>query len=157
MADQKISPCLWFDDNMDQAIDFYISVFGGRITERTYYTEAGPKPKGTPMTISCVIGDQEIVALNGGPEPKFNWAVSFFVRCDTQGEVDRYWNLLTADGGQEVQCGWLTDRFGLSWQIVPQRMLDMLRGDPSRAAKAMQAMFGMTKLDIAALETAYNG
>jgi len=157
MSEQKISPCLWFDDNMEQAIDFYISVFGGRITERTYYTEAGPKPKGTPMTISCVIGDQEVVALNGGPDPKFNWAISFFVRCDTQDEVDRYWSQLTADGGKEIQCGWLTDRYGLSWQIVPKSMLAMLRGDPSRAAKAMQAMFGMTKLDIAALEHAYNG
>lgn len=157
MSEQKISPCLWFDDRMEEAVDFYISVFGGRVTDRTYYNDAGPRPKGTPMTISCVIGDQEIVTLNGGPEITFNWAISFFVRCDDQAEVDRYWQLLLAHGGEESQCGWIKDRFGLSWQIVPKSMLAMLHGDPAKAARAMQAMFGMKKLDIAALERAYQG
>jgi predicted 3-demethylubiquinone-9 3-methyltransferase (glyoxalase superfamily) len=158
ISTRKISPCLWFDNRITEAVDFYISVFGGRILDTMEYPEGGPQPKGTPLTITFSLQDQEFVALNGGPHFKFNEAVSFFVRCQTQAEVDRYWNALTADGGQESQCGWLKDRYGLSWQIVPTALLNYFGDkDAAKATRAMQAMMQMKKIDIAAVQAAYAG
>ena len=156
MSDQKIAPCLWFDDRIEEAVNFYISVFGGTITDRTFYPEGGPQPKHTPLTISFTLAGQAMTALNGGPHFKFNEAVSFFVSCDDQAEVDRYWELLTQDGGEESQCGWLKDKYGLSWQIVPKRLMEMWHDkDAARTGRAMQAMMTMKKIDIAAIERAH--
>jgi predicted 3-demethylubiquinone-9 3-methyltransferase (glyoxalase superfamily) len=155
----QITPCLWFDDRIEEAVNFYISVFGGEIRAISRYGEAVPQMKGKVLTIVFRLKDQEFMALNGGPQFKFTEAVSFMVRCEGQAEVDRYWNTLTADGGEESQCGWLKDKYGLSWQIVPS-VMPRLIGDaanPEKATRAMQAMMQMKKLDIAALEKAYAG
>ena len=138
----RITPFLWFDSNAEEAVEFYLSVF--RNSRRLDRVESG----GSPLTIAFELDGQIFTALNGGPHFKFNEAVSFVVRCDTQQEVDEYWEKLTA-GGSEVQCGWLKDKFGLSWQIVPARLPDLIRNP-----KAMQAMMKMKKLDIAELERA---
>jgi predicted 3-demethylubiquinone-9 3-methyltransferase (glyoxalase superfamily) len=154
----QITPCLWFDDRIKEAVNFYISVFGGTIHETTYYGEGAPQPKGTVLTITFTLQDQIFVALNGGPYFKFTEAVSFYVRCESQAEVDRYWDTLTADGGQESQCGWLKDKYGLSWQIAPTALLRMISDkDAAKAQRAMQAMMTMKKIDIAAIEVAYAG
>lgn len=158
MSEQKIAPFLWFDGGIEEAANFYVSVFGGKIVSRTYYNEAGPKPKGTPMTISFTIGDQHIVLLNGGTGFKLDESFSLWVNCEDQAEIDLYWSLLTAEGGEESHCGWLKDRYGVSWQIVPKALLAMLADkDSTKAARVMQAVFGMRKLDLAALERAYAG
>ena len=155
---KKISPCLWFDDRIEEAVNFYISVFGGKILNTAYYPEGTPMPKGTLMTITFTLQDEEFIALNGGPHFKFNEAVSFMVTCKDQAEVDKYWNALTADGGQESQCGWLKDRYGLSWQITPTVLLACTTDkDPEKAKRAMQAMLTMKKIDIAAIEKAHAG
>ena len=149
-AESRITPFLWFDTNAEQAVEFYLSVFPNsrRLGElRTSYD--GPMPIGSVLTIGFELDGLKFTALNGGPHFKFTEAVSFVVRCDTQQEVDEYWSKLTADGGAEVQCGWLKDKFGLSWQIVPTRALDLIKNP-----KAMQAMMQMKKLDIAELERA---
>jgi predicted 3-demethylubiquinone-9 3-methyltransferase (glyoxalase superfamily) len=152
---KKISPCLWFDDRIEEAVNFYVSVFGGKILDRTNYPEGAPQPKGTPMTITFTLQDEEFMALNGGPHFKFNEAVSFLVRCDSQDEVDLYWNVLTKGGGEESQCGWLKDKYGLSWQIAPTALLKYVSDkDTARAQRAMQAMMKMKKIDIAAIEAA---
>jgi predicted 3-demethylubiquinone-9 3-methyltransferase (glyoxalase superfamily) len=158
IAMKKISPCLWFDDRIEEAVNFYVSLFGGTIHNTSHYGEAGPMPMGTVLTMTFTLQDQEFMALNGGPHFKFTEAVSFVVKCKDQAEVDKYWNALTADGGSESQCGWCKDRYGLSWQIVPEVMPRLLMDkDPAKAKRAMQAMMTMKKLDIAALEKAHAG
>lgn len=154
---QKITPFLWFDDNAEEAMNFYVSVFkNSRVVSATPWPEGGPGAAGSFLTGSLVIEGQEFVVLNGGPEFKFNEAVSFVVRCTTQEEVDYYWDKLT-EGGQESQCGWLKDKYGLSWQITPVQLLEMLRDkDPEKAKRVMQAMLHMKKIDIAKLREAYD-
>jgi len=155
---KKISPCLWFDNRIEEAVNFYVSLFGGKIYSTSYYGEGAPQPKGTVMMMTFMLHDEEFVALNGGPHFKFTEAVSFLVKCKDQAEVDKYWNALTADGGQESQCGWLKDKYGLSWQITPTALLTYVTDkDPEKAKRAMQAMMTMTKIDIAALEKARAG
>jgi predicted 3-demethylubiquinone-9 3-methyltransferase (glyoxalase superfamily) len=151
---QKISPCLWFDTEAEEAAGFYTSVFkNSRILEVSRYGEAGPRP-GTVMTVTFELEGQEFVALNGGPDFKFNEAVSFQVDCATQEEVDEFWNTLS-EGGEEGPCGWLKDRYGLSWQIIPTALTELLGDpDPDRSQRAMKAMLEMRKIDIAALERA---
>ena len=155
---QKITPFLWFDNNAEEAAKFYVSVFkNSKIGKVARYGEAGPGPKGTVMTVEFELDGQKFVALNGGPQFKFTEAVSFVVNCKTQKEVDTIWEKLSA-GGQEVQCGWLKDKFGLSWQIVPTVMTELLTDrDPKKSQRVMKAMLKMVKLDIAALERAYEG
>lgn len=154
----KITPFLWFDTEAEAAAKFYTSVFrNSKIRETHYYGEAGPRPKGSVLTVAFELFGQEYVALNGGPEYKFTPAVSFLVHCETQEELDQYWDRL-AEGGTPIQCGWITDKFGVTWQIVPKALLEMLRDkDPKRAARVTRAMFAMVKLDIAGLERAYRG
>lgn len=155
---QKITPFLWFDKNAEDAVKFYASVFEDVVIRKTtHYSAAGPMPKGTVMTIEFSMNGQDFVALNGGPHYKFTPAISFSVDCKTQREIDTLWEKLTADGGQEVQCGWLTDKFGLSWQIVPSNMPALMSGDSTRAKRVAEAMFQMKKLDIAKLEAAAAG
>ncbi len=151
-----ISPFLWFDTQAEEAARFYTSVFpNSKITAITYYGDAGPGPKGSVMTVAFELDGQKLTALNGGTHTKFTDAVSFVVDCHTQEEVDRYWSKLT-EGGEEVACGWLRDKFGLSWQIVPKALMRLLQDkDPERTQRVMRAMFQMKKLDIAALEAAH--
>jgi predicted 3-demethylubiquinone-9 3-methyltransferase (glyoxalase superfamily) len=152
---QKIVPNLWFDGQAEQAAEFYCSVFpNSRVVAVARYTEAGPGPAGSVMTVEFELDGDRFVGINGGPEFTFSEAVSFQITCADQAEIDRYWAALT-DGGEEGPCGWLKDRFGLSWQVVPTGM-DELFSDPDsgRARRAMEAMFGMKKLDLAALRAA---
>jgi predicted 3-demethylubiquinone-9 3-methyltransferase (glyoxalase superfamily) len=152
---RKITPFLWFDGNAEEAVSFYATVFESvAITNVARYSDAGPGPKGQVMTIAFTLNGQDFVALNGGPHYKFTPAVSFSVNCETQDEVDDLWAKLTANGGKEVQCGWLEDKFGLSWQIVPSVLAELMSGDPARAKRVAEAMFKMKKLDIAKLEDA---
>ena len=153
-----IIPNLWFDTEAEQAAEFYVSVFDdARIVTVTRYPEGAPRPAGTVMTVDFEIGGQRFTGINGGPEFTFDEAVSFQITCDTQEEVDRYWEALT-DGGSEGPCGWLKDRFGLSWQVVPTGMEELFADpDTSRASRAMAAMLTMRKLDIAALRAAADG
>ncbi len=145
----RITPFLWFDSNAEEAVEFYLSVFkNSRRLDETRTAGDGGGPKGKPLTIAFELEGQKFTAINGGPMFKFTEAVSFVVRCDSQQEVDEYWSKLSA-GGSEVQCGWLKDKFGLSWQIVPARLPDLIKNP-----KAMQAMLQMKKLDIAELERA---
>jgi len=155
---QKIVPNLWFDTQAEQAAQFYISIFdNSRIVNVTYYNDAGPGPAGTVMTVEWELDGQRFVGINGGPQFTFDEAVSFSIGCETQDEVDYYWAKLS-DGGEQGQCGWLKDRFGLSWQVVPNGMEEVLADpDSERAQRAMQAMLGMRKLDIAALRRAADG
>jgi predicted 3-demethylubiquinone-9 3-methyltransferase (glyoxalase superfamily) len=155
---QRIVPNLWFDTEAEEAAEFYISVFkNSRVRHVARYTEAGPRPAGTVMTVEFELDGQRFVGINGGPEFKFDEAVSFQIDCETQEEIDYYWERLT-DGGKESQCGWLTDRYGLSWQVVPTGMEELFDDpDPKRAERAMQALLGMSKLDIAALRSAADG
>jgi predicted 3-demethylubiquinone-9 3-methyltransferase (glyoxalase superfamily) len=155
---QKITPFLWFDTQAEEAAKFYISLFDdAEITDVTRYPESAPGPAGEAMTVSFRLAGQELMALNGGPEYSLTEAFSFFVRCKDQDEVDRYWSQLTADGGEEGPCGWLKDRFGLSWQIVPERLMELMNDpDPARANAAMQAMWKMQKIEIKPLEDAAN-
>ena len=155
----SIVPNLWFDTEAEEAAAFYVSVFGGnsRIVGVTRYNEAGPREAGMVMTVEFELAGQRYVGINGGPEFTFTEAVSFQITCDTQEELDHYWDRL-ADGGQEGPCGWLKDRFGLSWQVVPTGMEEALNDpDPERAKRAMQAMLGMGKLDLAAVRAAADG
>jgi predicted 3-demethylubiquinone-9 3-methyltransferase (glyoxalase superfamily) len=152
---QKITPCLWFDTEGEEAANFYTSLFpNSRIGEITRYGSAGPRTEGTVMTVSFELDGQEFVALNGGPDFRFNEAVSFQVDCESQEEVDRYWRALS-EGGEEGPCGWLKDRFGLSWQIVPRRLTELL-GDPDKekSQRVMQAMLKMRKIEVPELERA---
>jgi predicted 3-demethylubiquinone-9 3-methyltransferase (glyoxalase superfamily) len=158
----KIVPCLWFDGQAEAAAAFYTSIFkDSRIVCTTRYPDAGQEihghAAGSVLTVEFELAGQPFTALNGGPEFQFSEAISFQVKCDTQEEIDYFWARL-ADGGQEVQCGWLKDRFGVSWQVVPVGLSEMFTdGDPARSDRAMQALLGMKKLDIAALERARQG
>ena len=151
----SITTCLWFDTEGEQAAEFYTTVFpNSRITNVTRYGAAGPREQGTVMTVEFEIDGTPFLALNGGPNYTFSEATSFQVACDDQDEVDRYWDTLT-DGGEEGPCGWLKDRFGVSWQIVPTRLPELLSDpDPERAQRAMAAMMTMRKIEIAELEAA---
>jgi predicted 3-demethylubiquinone-9 3-methyltransferase (glyoxalase superfamily) len=155
---QRITPNLWFDTEAREAADFYVSVFKhSRIVNVTHYTEAGPREAGMVMTVEFELDGQRFVAINGGPEFTFNEAVSLEITCETQEEVDYYWDRLTA-GGEEGPCGWLKDRYGVSWQVTPTGMEELFADpDPKRAERAMRAMFSMRKLDIAALRDAADG
>lgn len=155
---QKIKTFLWFDREAEEAARFYTSIFrNSRILEIARYGDAGPGPPGSVMTVNFVLDGQEFVALNGGPLYRFTEAISLLVECETQAEVDEYWNRLT-EGGEPSMCGWLKDRYGLSWQIVP-RVLYQLMQDPDRekAERVMRAMLGMRKLDIRQLQRAAEG
>lgn len=155
---QKITPCLWFDDEAEAAANHYMQIFDNSRTLRiTRYDKGRHKPEGAVLTILFELAGQQFIALNGGPEFTFTEAVSMSVSCDTQAEIDYYWDKLCA-GGAPVQCGWLKDKFGLSWQIVPAALADMLQeGEPERASRVMTALLGMVKLDLAALQRAYDG
>ena len=150
-----ITPFLWFDTQAEEAARFYTSVFpSSRITDVTHYGTAGPRPEGSVMTVAFELDGKPFVALNGGPEFTFSEAISFEIRCKDQKEVDAYWSAL-GEGGEEGPCGWLKDRFGLSWQVVPERLLELL-GDPDheKAQRAMAAMLQMRKIDVDALDRA---
>jgi predicted 3-demethylubiquinone-9 3-methyltransferase (glyoxalase superfamily) len=155
---QKITTFLWFDNNAEEAANFYVSVFkNSRILETSYYTEVGPGPKGSVMTISFELDGQHFTALNGGPQFKFTEAISLVVNCESQEEVDYYWNKLAADGGQEIDCGWVKDKYGLSWQITPVALMRLLtQSDPATVDRVMRAMMQMKKLDLKKLEQAAN-
>ena len=152
---QKITPFLWFDDKAEEAMNFYVSVFkNSKVVTVVRYGDAGPGPKGTVMTAVFQLNGQEFVALNGGPHFKFTEAVSFVVNCETQDEVDHFWEKLS-EGGAESQCGWLKDKYGLSWQIVPTVLPELLQSkDGKRAQRVMQAMLQMKKIDINTLQQA---
>lgn len=154
----KITPFLWFEDQAEEAARFYVSIFGSsRINKITRYGAAGSRPAGTVMTVEFELGGQAFLALNGGPHFRFSEAISFVVDCEDQAEVDRFWAALSA-GGEPGRCGWLKDRYGLSWQIIPKALPDLIGGpDQERAQRAMTAMMQMDKLDIAKLQQAYEG
>ncbi len=158
MADiQKITPFLWFNQEAEEAANLYVSLFkDSKILGISRYGDAGPGPKGSAMVVDFQLAGLRFNALNGGPHFKFTEAISLAVSCDSQEEVDTLWSRLTANGGQESQCGWLKDRYGLSWQIVPARFTQMMQDkDPKRTQRVMQAMLTMKKFDIARLEEAY--
>jgi predicted 3-demethylubiquinone-9 3-methyltransferase (glyoxalase superfamily) len=154
---QKITPFLWFDQQAEEAMNFYVSIFkDSKILNVNRYGDGAPLPSGTVMTASFQISGQEFVALNGGPVFHFTPAISFVVSCKTQAEVDEYWDKLS-EGGQEGQCAWLTDKFGISWQIVPTALGQLLSDpDSAKAGRVMQAMLQMKKIDIAGLQRAYD-
>jgi predicted 3-demethylubiquinone-9 3-methyltransferase (glyoxalase superfamily) len=153
---QKITPFLWFDDKAEEAMNFYVSIFkNSKIGRISRYGDAGPGPKGTVMSATFHLEGQEFFALNGGPQFKFTAAISFFVDCKTQEEVDELWEKLSA-GGRKDKCGWLTDKYGLSWQIIPSALGEMLQDkDPEKSKRVMRTMLQMTKIDIAGLKQAY--
>jgi predicted 3-demethylubiquinone-9 3-methyltransferase (glyoxalase superfamily) len=154
----RITPNLWFDTQAKEAAEFYVSLFpNSKITNVSHYGESGPREAGTVLSVDFVLDGQPYSAINGGPEFVFDEAVSFSIDCADQEEVDRYWNALTA-GGEESQCGWLKDRFGLSWQVVPSELGELLGDpDPGRSQRVMQAMLAMRKLDVGALRAAADG
>ncbi len=153
----KIVPNLWFDTEAEDAANFYTSIFeNSKILNVSHYGDAGPRPAGMVLTVTFELEGQQLTALNGGPEFKFNEAISLLVNCEGQEEVDDLWGKLTADGGEEGPCGWLKDKFGLSWQIVPTVLEEMLQDeDADKANRVMKAMLQMGKIDVAALEEAY--
>ena len=153
---QKITPFLWFEGRAEEAANFYTSIFrNAKVTDVMRYGDAGPGPKGGVMSATFELEGQRFIALNGGPMFKFTPAISFFVNCESQEEIDYFWNRLS-EGGQTQQCGWLQDKFGLSWQIVPTALGEMLHDkDPAKSTRVMQAMLKMTKLDINGLKDAY--
>lgn len=155
---KKITPCLWFDGQAEEAATFYASIFpNSRVGKVARYGSAGPGPEGSVMTVNFELEGTEFVGLNGGPDFAFNEAVSFQVGCADQAEVDYYWDALT-EGGAEGPCGWLKDKFGLSWQIVPDRLVELIEDpDPERSQRAMACMMGQKKIDIAAVEAAAAG
>lgn len=156
---QRITPFLWFDDQAEAAANFYVSVFkNSKVNGMTHYTGEEPVgQKGAVMTVDFELDGQQFVALNGGPRFKFTEAVSFVINCETQAEIDYYWEKLTADGGEEVQCGWLADKYGLSWQVVPTKFFEEWVKDAAGLQRVMQALMQMTKLDLATLQKAYDG
>src|SRR5438045_6294679 len=155
---QKVTPFLWFDTQAEEAAKFYVSIFkDSKIVNIARYGDAGPGPKGSVMTVEFELNGEQFVALNGGPQFKFTEAVSFVVNCESQEEIDYFWTKLTA-GGQEVQCGWLKDKFGLSWQVVPIALGKMISDpDPAKSQPVMKAMLKMVKLDLPTLKRAYDG
>ena len=154
---QKITPCLWFDNNAEEAVNQYLSIFkNSKVNKVLRCGDAGPGPKGSVLTIAFQLEGQDFIALNGGPIFKFNEAISLSVDCKSQLEVDDLWAKLS-DGGQESQCGWLKDKFGLSWQVVPSALVEMLQDpDPEKSKRVMAAMMQMGKIDIAKLKQAYD-
>jgi predicted 3-demethylubiquinone-9 3-methyltransferase (glyoxalase superfamily) len=155
----KVRPMLWFDTQAEEAAKFYVSIFpNSKILDVSHYGDTGPGKKGAVMTVSFRLGDFELVALNGGPQFKFSEAISIAIEVETQEEVDRYWKALTANGGQEGPCGWLKDRFGLSWQVVPAAAIRALNGsDQKKADRVMAAVMEMKKFDVAKIEAAIRG
>ncbi len=155
---QKITPCLWFDGQAEEAANHYVSIFkNSKILDTMRYGDAGPGPKGSVLIVRFEIDGQQFAALNGGPQFKFNEAISLQVDCASQAEVDELWEKLS-DGGSKSHCAWLKDKFGVSWQIVPSRLPELLQdADPVKSNRVMQAMLQMTKIDIAKLEAAYAG
>jgi predicted 3-demethylubiquinone-9 3-methyltransferase (glyoxalase superfamily) len=155
---QRIVPFLWFDSNAEEAANFYVSIFkNSKIVHTSRYGEAGPGPRGSVMVVTFELDGQEFMALNGGPQFKFSEAISLLVNCKNQDEVDDYWEKLSA-GGQEVQCGWLKDKFGLSWQVVPTILGELLVDkDPKKRERVMKAMLQMKKIDVAGLKKAAEG
>jgi predicted 3-demethylubiquinone-9 3-methyltransferase (glyoxalase superfamily) len=155
---QKITPFLWFDGKAEEAMNFYVSIFkNSKVVQLTRYGDAGPGPKGTVMSAIFQLEGQEFYALNGGPQFKFSPAISLFVNCETQQEVDELWDKLSA-GGATNRCGWLDDKFGLTWQIIPTTLGRLLQDkDAAKANRVMKAMMQMDKIDIARLEQAYEG
>lgn len=154
----RVTPNLWFDTESEEAAAFYVSVFpNSAVKSVTYYGDAGPRPAGMVLTVEFLLDGQEFIAINGGPQFTFSEAVSFLITCADQAEIDYYWDALT-DGGEEGPCGWLKDKYGLSWQVAPAGM-DAMLSDPNdeRGQRAMRAMFGMKKIDIAALHAAADG
>jgi predicted 3-demethylubiquinone-9 3-methyltransferase (glyoxalase superfamily) len=158
-AKQRITTFLWFDNNAEEAMNFYVSIFkNSRILNVMRSGDAGYGPKGTVLFGTFQLEGQQFMALNGGPRYKFTEAISLFVNCDTQEEVDELWNKLTAGGGEPLQCGWLKDKFGLSWQIIPSALTELMADkDPEKSKRVMQAMLQMSKIDIAALKRAHAG
>jgi predicted 3-demethylubiquinone-9 3-methyltransferase (glyoxalase superfamily) len=155
---QKLSYCLWFDGRAEEAAKFYVSIFkDSRIVNTARYPEGSPGTAGSVMTVEFILNGEEFMALNGGPQYAFTPAISFVANCDTQDEIDDLWQMLS-QGGEEVQCGWLTDKFGVSWQVVPTALGEMMSStDKAAAQRAFSAMLDMKKLDIAALQRAYEG
>jgi predicted 3-demethylubiquinone-9 3-methyltransferase (glyoxalase superfamily) len=158
MATDGFTTCLWFDGQAEEAADYYLSIFkNGRLGRVGRTTEAGPGPAGAVLVVEFEINGQKFVALNGGPQFTFNESISFQIFCKDQDEVDYYWGKLS-EGGQEVACGWLKDKYGVSWQVIPTGLIEMISdSDQEKAKRATEAMFSMTKLDIAALQRAYAG
>ncbi len=154
---QKITPCLWFDFNAEDALNFYTSIFhDAKVINRSYYPEGAPGPAGSLLTAILLLEGQEFMVLNGGPHYKFTPAISFYIKCDDQNEIDYYWYKLL-ENGRADQCGWLTDQFGISWQIVPPLLGEMLTdADSAKSKRVMEAMLKMVKIDIAALKNAYD-
>lgn len=154
---QKITPFLWFDNNAEDAANFYVSIFkNSRVLNVARYGDAGPGPKGTVVTAQFELDGQKFIALNGGPQFKFTEAVSFVVNCETQEEIDYFWEKLSA-GGEKSQCGWLKDKYGLSWQVVPTILGELMAGNAERSNRVMQALLQMQKLEIEPLKRAYEG
>ena len=155
----QITPNLWFDTQGEEAAEFYVSVFpNSKITNVTHYGEAGPREAGMVLTVDFVLDGQPYTAINGGPDFTFTEAVSLLINCDDQDEVDYYWDKLREGGGHEVACGWLKDRYGLSWQVFPTQAGELLFDpDPERSQRAMKAMLAMTKIDLAAIRAAADG
>ncbi|MGH9899176.1 MAG: VOC family protein [Pyrinomonadaceae bacterium] len=153
---QKITPFLWFDNQAEEAMNFYVSIFNNsKIVSVSRYGEAGPGPKGTIMSATFQLDGQEFIALNAGPQFKFTEAISFFVNCETQQEIDMMWEKLS-EGGEKGRCGWLKDKYGLSWQVVPPILGEMLQDkDPGRSKRVMEAMLKMDKIEIKSLKQAY--
>jgi predicted 3-demethylubiquinone-9 3-methyltransferase (glyoxalase superfamily) len=158
LVTRPIAPCLWFSSNAEEAVNYYVSVFDdSKVLHVDRFNETGPAPDAPVVFIEFQINGQPFQAINGGDEIPFSWAISFSISCRDQAEVDRYWDRFIADGGEESQCGWLKDKYGVSWQIVPERLMEMQRSkDRDRAGKAMRKMLTMRKLNVAELETAYN-
>ena len=155
---QKITTCLWFDTQAEQAAEFYCSIFkNSKVGNVVRYGDAGPGPKGSAMVVTFELDGRQFMGLNGGPRFKFTEAISLVVHCEDQAEIDYFWEKLTADGGQESQCGWLKDKFGLSWQIVPKIIGELMTGDPERANRVMMAVMPMKKLDLAKMKAAADG
>jgi predicted 3-demethylubiquinone-9 3-methyltransferase (glyoxalase superfamily) len=155
VATQKITPFLWFDKQAEEAAQFYVSIFkNSKILNVSRYGDAGPGPKGSVMVVHFQLAGQQFTALNGGPLFKFSEAFSFVVNCENQKEIDEYWSKLTSGGGQESMCGWLKDKFGFSWQIVPAALSKLIEKDPKKSDRVMQALLQMKKLDIAKLQAA---
>ena len=158
LSKQKITPFLWFDDNAEEAVNFYASLFpNSSIGSMSRYPEGSPYPAGTVMTANFNLSGQEFIALNAGPHFKFTEAISFMVECEDQAEVDKYWDALTKDGGEESMCGWLKDKYGLSWQITPRQLMELMSDkDKVKASRVMQSMMTMKKIDIATIQAAYD-
>jgi predicted 3-demethylubiquinone-9 3-methyltransferase (glyoxalase superfamily) len=159
MKTQTITTYLWFDGNAEEAVELYTSIFPrSKVTKIARWGEGGPGPAGTVMNIAFEIDGQQLIALNGGPHFKFTPAISLFVSCESQAEVDRYWEKFLAAGGKATACGWLEDKFGLSWQIIPKQLVELMSDpDPKRAGRVAQALMTMQKIDVAALERAHQG